>query len=121
MSALNIFNLISTPFFFLNKQRTFFLKKKKKKKKSVYYLISRRKSLKLFGKRFNLDHFLYTETFNNSRKFYKYYYHFTMDTGLKVKNEVKDTYSFYKVTDLERLQAINFTNAQLYNKNNNIS
>jgi len=44
-----------------------------------------------------------------------------MDTGLKVKNEVKDNYSFYKVTDLERLQAINFTNAQLYNKNNNIS
>lgn len=121
MCVLSNFNINNTPYYFFFKQRTFFLKKKKKKKKITYYLISRRAALKLYGKRFNLDHFLYFETYKNARKFYKYYYYFTINTGLKVKNEVKETYSFYKVTDLERLQTINFVNAKIYNQNQNIS
>ena len=121
MSFLSTFNISNTPYFFFFKQRSFFLKKKKKKKKITYYLISWRNFLKLYGKSFNLYYFLYFETYKNARKFYRYYYYFTIDTGLKVKNEVKETYSYYKVTDLEHLQTINFVNAKIYNQNKNIS
>ena len=118
MIALKNFQINKTPFFFLKKKRVIFLKKLyAKKRKYFYYLVSRRKFLKLLSKRYKLEYTSITETYKNNHKFFKYLYHFTMNTGLKTKNEIKDKYSYFNITDLERLNIINYSIAKIYNNN----
>src|SRR3989338_9916282 len=88
MKLTQDFNLNEFPFYFLKKKRTLYLKNLyKKKRKYYYFLVSRRKSIKLFSKRYNLNYYLHYEHYHNERKILKYFYHFTMNTGLK-KNQL---------------------------------
>jgi hypothetical protein len=62
MKLTQDFNLNEFPFYFLKKKRTLYLKNLyKKKRKYYYFLVSRRKSIKLFSKRYNLDYYLHYE------------------------------------------------------------
>jgi hypothetical protein len=118
MTYLKFFSSNLIPIFFLQKKRVLFLKHVYvKKKKHFYFLISRRKSLKLISKKFHLDYYSITESYKNNHRFFKHLYHFTVTTGLKIKNELKLKFSYFNIADFERINLINYNLAKIYNKN----
>ena len=120
MKLTQDFNLNEFPFYFLKKKRTLYLKNLyKKKRKYYYFLVSRRKSIKLFSKRYNLNYYLHYEHYHNERKILKYFYHFTMNTGLKEKIEIKEKYDYQSIIPFERLQLLAYENSKLFNLNFN--
>jgi len=125
MRNLANFQIINTPFFFLQKTRILFLKYRYlKPKKYIYYLRSRRKFLKLISKRFKLDYSLYKENLllrtksrSLKQKYIREFYQFTMHSGLKENNEVKKKFSYFNFSEPARVASLHYAAAKLHNNN----